>query len=276
MTTKGALVPDGRGGFSSTAPAAPAAKTQTQKAAIELPPGAKEMMTPVLEKALEGLQGVIDMVGSSKVAEMPEDGSMPGVPEEVWSSLVGVVQMIGKLEGMYPKAPPADDSAEESAAEDAAEGGTEEPGEMQMRNTLKAMVTKVGAKMSKERLGRFATALDTLASILGELQTGNAPAAGVPAPAPAGKGAPPKAPAKKAEMPLAPDPALVSLTATVAKLAEAVAKQGTTVTSIQKARGSGNAIPVEDGGGSGESEVVSWPLDMNRSVEPRGKTNFFG
>jgi ribosomal protein L12E/L44/L45/RPP1/RPP2 len=265
-----------------SAPAAAAKNTPaspTAKAAIELPPGAKEMMTPVLTKAQEALQGVLDLIKSSKVAEMPEDGSMPGVPEELWQGLVSVVESISKLEGMYPKAAPTDEETPDDAA---LEGG--ETADMQM--ALKQLVTKVGAKMSKERLSRFSTALDTLASILGELQTGSAPApaAGAPAAPPLGKGAPPKPEKGKAAKSEAAAPAgdpqlqvqLAQLAGLVTGLVKAIETQGQTVQKIAKARGLGNALSAESSGsGDRDGGGFNWPLDMNRKNTEEGH-NVFG
>lgn len=278
MTQKsGELVPDGKGGFTSqgtVTTAAVAAKTLTAKAAVELPPGAKELMTPILTKASEALQATIDLISSSKVADVPDDGTMPAVPEDVWAGLVNCVKLISQLESMYPKGPPSDAP---DAEDDPAQGGdagvdesTETPDGVQMRNTLKAVLGKVGAKMSKERLSRFGAALDTLGSILGELQG--------PQPAPAAAPAAPavgKTLAAKAEP--AQDPALTaqltSLAGTVAALTKLVQNSNATVQTIAKARGMSNALSVE--GGSGENDDVSWPMDMNRPSSKDGP-NLFG
>jgi hypothetical protein len=276
------LQADGKGGF--TAGAAPVDKAgygkepppkdkkkEKTKKALELPPGAKEMMGPILTRATEKITEVLDMVNSSSAAEVPEDGTMPGVPEEVWAGLMDAMKLMSQLEALYPKAAPAPEEGAEYEAE--GEGGEAEPTEMQMRaqwETLtKRMIQKVGAKMSKDRLSRFEQALSVLGSILGELQTAqaNEPAPTMAAPA---KAAGPKpAPARKQEADLFSEK-LSEVTKSITGLATVVQRQAADLAAIKKTRGVGNAAQVESSSSREAPKDVSWPLDMNRPVTRDG------
>ncbi len=245
-------------------------------AKLDVPPGFKETMSPLFSKAAERLQGLADAVDKSKPLEIGEDGTMPPVPEEVWTEFEGIMQLLMTAANMYPAAAAAEDTAEGEDGETPpdAGAGTDPPADMQMRaqETAKALVAKVGAKMSKERLDKFSNALATLGSLLQELS------AQPPAPA----GAPPAAGGvlgKVGKSAGADDAALVALAGQVEKLVGVVKSQRTEITSLKKARGVGNGLPVE-GEPSATPVAISWPLDMNDTRSQRGSVNksesFFG
>ncbi|TAJ75043.1 MAG: hypothetical protein EPO42_14390 [Gallionellaceae bacterium] len=262
------LTPDGKGGFTAATPATqqtkagacpPAGdKKKPAMKALELPPGAKQMMGPLLEKAAERLKALADEVSSSKDAEVPEEGGIPPIPEEFWSELVSICDSLAQLDTMYPKAPAAPEEGEPPPAE-----GEPAPAEMQM--AAKALVAKFGAKMSKERLSRFEQALSVLGSILQELR----PQAGEAA-APSEMQMSAKGPARKeAPAPQANDElkkGLEKMATMLTSVVGTVKKQSDELAAIKKSRGQGNGLTIEGGPSRRETQEVSWPLDMNSPV----------
>ncbi len=306
MTTQ--VTPDGKGGFTATAntakadppmpPGAPGAapgappKKKPGKIVgkLDVPPGFKEMMAPMLAKASEALSALADAVDSSSPAEIGDDGEMPTVPAEFSDALSNIMGTLDKLAGMWPSAPAA---PEEGAAEEA-------PTEMQMRATLdnvgkvlgsdkvvKAVVLKVGAKMAKDRFARLQTAYNQLGALIGELGPAMAPAGAPPAGGAAlGKAgkADEKAEKEKAEKANAElvakfEALLAPIVDGLKSVGVAVTKQQSDIVTLQKSRGAGNAARVEKSGGSSVELDHSWPLDMNAPVtkETVSKTeSFFG
>lgn len=306
MTTQ--IQPDGKGGFTTNGTSKagpppmppggaappeggpPGKKKPAKMGKLDVPPGFKEMMGPMLIKASEKLKELADAVGSATAAEISDDGEMPGVPAEFSEGLSTIQGTLDKLAGMWPSAP----------AEGAPEGGDmgEEPpmpSEMQMRATLdnigkvfghpkveKAAIAKIGAKMAKERFSRLQQAAQTLSSLINEL----APqVAGTGAPAAAGgalgkgddkeeKSEKEKALLKSIEDMLAP------IVDGLKQVGVTVAKQRTQIETIQKSRGAPNASTnVEQPVQKGIGDKFSWPLDLNNPVTKdtvEKTTSFFG
>jgi hypothetical protein len=288
--------PDGKGGFTAAGDASkagpppmppgagvpPGGEKKKPKAIgkLDVPPGFKEMMGPMLAKASEKLKELADAVGSSTAVEVGDDGEMPGVPAEFSDALGAIMGTLDKLAGMWPSAPSG------GGAEMEGEGDEPPmPTEMQMRAALdnigktlghpkveKAIVTKIGAKMAKERFSRLQQAAQTLTSLINEL----APSAATPA-APAGglgKSEEGKALLKSIEDMLTPVIAGLNQVGVVVK------QQKSELETIKKSRGTGNAAPdVEGSGKAPASDGFSWPLDLNNPVnkETVSKTeSFFG
>jgi len=277
--------PDGKGGFTSRAGAGKKTATQTQKAAMEVPPGFKEMVSPLLTKAVEMLTQLSDDLAGAKPAEVGEDGSVPGVPADFASGLQSIMGMLDKACNMYPAAPAEAPEGEEPPAEG---GEATEPDEMQMRLALdnvgkvfggkvaKAAVLKIGAKMSKDRFTRLQQAAQVLSNLIAELGPATtAPAATTPA----GKTA------KNDGAQPASDPALKALEGQLTQLVEQVGKlagvvksTATDLAAIKKSRGAPSAAPVETGGEQrSHDQDFSWPMDMNNPVtrDTVGKSESF-
>jgi hypothetical protein len=191
---------------------------------------------------------------------------MPGVPEEVAQEFSGVVALLQQAMSNFPKGAPAGDEGTEG------EPNLDEEAPEEMQMAAKAIVAKVGAKMSKERLSRFAQAINVLGSIFSELQGAGAAGEGGAAPAPAGKAKDPKEKEdkkkadedeEKKKAAKADDPVLQA----IGRLAGIVQKQGERIDNMAKTRGGGNAVTVEKGTPTQKPEAeVSWPLDMNNAV----------
>lgn len=267
---------DGKGGFTSRTGAGKGSygkdkdKKKTTKA-MEVPPGFKEMVSPLLTKASELLEQLAGDLDSSKAAEVGEDGEVPGVPADFASGLQHVMTMLDRACSMYPTAPPEGPAEGEGmpAPEDA-------PAEMQMRLALdnlgkvfgsgkveKASVLKVGAKMSKDRFTRLSQAAQVLSNLIAEL----APAAneGVDAGA-LGK-------TKKNDTTEAkPDPRIDDLAKTVGalvqqvgRLAGVVKSNASDLSTIKKSRvAPASAIVDEDGSKNVQKsgDDFSWPMDI--------------
>ena len=257
--------PDGKGGLT-------AASKTVSKASVEVPPGFKEMVTPIITKAVEKLGILADMVKGASVADVSDEGDLPGVPNEFVTGVQSIMALLDKASTMFPAAPPSVDPAAEGATEEA-------PSELQMRATMdnlakvfgnpkveKSAVAKVGAKMSKERLTRFDQAMTVLAGLRNELAASEQAAAGA-APGEAAKGK-----TSKSDEALAAK--IEALADTVAKGFEkvgAVVKgQNAKIETMASARGAGNGNssveqPVTKARGNADGNV-SWPLDMNKPV----------
>lgn len=278
------LQPNGKGGLTTGGTADPtknekahgscASKTDDKKkkpgapmakADFDMPKGAKDPIMGHLEEAQKCIEGVIDMVKKAKEVE-PEEGMAPmPMPEALGNELMACMQHLAACEEAWPApaAPPPPAEGEAPPPPGA------EPTPTEMRMLAKAVVEKVGAKMSKERFDRFAQALSVLGSLLNELKPSDAaPAPTTPVAAaaatPAGKTA-------KTEDEQTTK-AIAAIALSVAEIAKAVKTTQGEVASIKKVRGASNAIVVEgDGSPSrGDSGEVSWPLDMNRPVTRNG------
>jgi len=167
---------------------------------------------------------------------------------------------------------------------------------------LRESLAKYGSKMKKERLVRFQQAIDILSSLLGEVvppapvdtsKAKGAPAAAddpkkkKPVPAtptgpsadntPPGAMAPNKGKTGKAddaEIPAAVAKQLTDLQAQVAGLTQQIKKNAESTAAARDAVASSNAAPVE--GAPRVVSDVSWPLDMNDSIEDEKSPNRFG
>lgn len=303
MTTQ--VTPDGKGGFTAAsgaakagpppmppgvpaAGAAPAAgaeappKKKKPMGKLDVPPGFKEMMGPMLAKVSDQLSTLADAVGTSTPAEIGDDGEMPPVPGEFSDSLNGIMSTLDKLSGMWPSAgaaPSGEPDGDEAAGSEAGSA----PSEMQMRAALdnigkvlghasvtKATVAKAGAKMAKDRLARLQTAYNQLGGLIGEL--GTLPPAAPPALA--------KAKGESADLMKALEAMLTPVIAGVNAMGVVVKQQRDEIATLQKSRGAGNASRVEKSGhASASNPDLSWPLDMNSPVtrDNVAKTeSFFG
>lgn len=280
--------PDGKGGMSTTKadppmpPGAPGAEPPGKKKAkpigkLDVPPGFKEMMSPMLSKLAEQLGELADAVSSSTPTEIADDGEMPGVPGEFSAALESIQGKLGKIASMWPSSPAAASAEGEEELADA-------PTEMQMRAALdnvskvfahpkieKSVVTKIGSKMAKDRFARLQQAAATLTSLIGELGSTPAPAA-APAPAGAlGKG-------DTAALLKSFEAMLTPVIQGLEVVAKATGAQRAELESIKKSRGVGNAATNVEGAGAPTKEF-SWPLDINNPVskETVSKTeSFFG
>ncbi len=300
--------PDGKGGFTSNggttkagappppppgkdpkkkpppgAPAAGAAAAPAAKAgSMEVPPGFKEAIAPILDKATAQLEALQESVSSSKPADVPDDGTMPGVPADFSNGVMGVMTLLDRATSMWPSAPEDAEDALDGGADEAQEGdvpGAGAPAEMQMRLVTdglakllkrnginKAVVQKIGAKMSKDRLTRLQQAVSQLANLVNEV-AGAPPTPPTGAP-PVGKAKDKKDDAMKTAG--APDPvlaAIADLAGTVNQLAGVVKTHGEGLDAIKKSRSAPSGGPVETTGGPvRKSADVSWPMDLNNPI----------
>jgi hypothetical protein len=263
------LTPDGDG-FTTAAGAVDAEKgygmmgdkKKKPMMKFDLPPGSKALLVPMLQRAAEQLQMLADETDKSTEVPLPDDGMLPPVPAEFWSSLMGVAKILAQLDGMFPNKPPMSGEIE---VEDPEMEGEEMSGEVpagvpantEMREkSIKDVVAKVGSKMSKERLGRFEAALQTLASILTELRPSEMQPSQVSEVAA-------RAPSKKVEE------TVERLAGAVGALATAVKTQRDELATLRKSRATGNALAPEVGSARGD-DMVSWPLDMNSPITRDG------
>lgn len=271
------LSPDGKGGF--TASAAPATTT---KAGLEVPPGFKQVAGPMLSKVGERLAALADVVDSASEAEVGDDGALPGVPGEFVAELGTIMGLLEKLGAMYPEAAPEMEEPEEGAAEEP----PTEPAEMQMRlaadhltklvgkrQMTKALITKVGAKMSKDRLTRLQQAVSVLSNLVNEVAGAPPVPAGAP---PVGKLAPTQKSASADPMLTAMQAQLTELVGVVGGLAGIVKQTQTGLHQVQKTRGTPTGGQVE-GGAPAPTTPLSWPMDMNNEItrETVGKNESF-
>lgn len=270
------LTPDGEGGFTTAAGAVEAEKgygmmgdkKKKPMMKFDLPPGSKALLVPMLQRAAEQLQMLADETDKSTEVPLPDDGMLPPVPAEFWSSLMGVAKILAQLDGMFPNKPamaPEIEVEEPEAEEMMGESPAGAPSSTEMQQkSIKDVVAKVGSKMSKERLGRFEAALQTLASILTELRPSDVQPAQV-------SEVTARAPSKKME------DTVERLAQAVGSLAGAVKSQGAELASLKKSRATGNALAPEVGSARGD-DMVSWPLDMNspitRDVVGKGESFF--
>lgn len=259
------LESDGKGGFTKAGTKQAACGPDGKKkpmAKMDLPPGAREVLAPVLQRACDKLTAMIEEIDGASVAEVGEDGTIPPLPEEVWAGIGEAAALLGQVERQYPRAAAPAPENEEPAPE--SEGGTEaEEDELEMRfeQATKALVAKVGRRMSKDRLARFEQALSVLGSILGELKEPSAEPAEMRAPeAPAEEQK--RAPAAKADDGLAQQ--LATLSEQVQRMTSTIVKQRDELAQLRKARGGASSVPVEDN--AEPRTEFSWPLDMNRPV----------
>ena len=291
MTTKAGPPPMPPGGAPAGDGAAPPPGKKKPKAIgkLDVPPGFKEMMGPMLSKASEKLQELADAVGSSTPAEVGDDGEMPPVPSEFADSLNAIMGTLEKLSGMWPSAP-----ADPDAAGDMAEGGDDAsaPSEMQMRAALdnvgkvfahpklqKALVAKIGSKMAKDRFARLQQAAQTLTALIGELAP--APAAAAPAGAPAlGKAADKDKTEKGDALLKAVEAMLGPVIKGLEGVAKTVQRQGAELDTVMKSRGiARSSTNVEESSRQQAQKSFHWPLDLNNEVskDTVNKTeSFFG
>ncbi len=274
MTTQ--VHPDGKGGFTTTTGAGGAggtAPTSTTKAGLEVPPGFKQVAGPMLTKVSERLAALSEAVDGAAEAEVGDDGTLPGVPGEFVTELGTIMGLLEKLGSMFPEAAPEMDAAEDAAEAGAAEQEPTEAAELQMRlasehltklvakrQMSKALVAKIGAKMSKDRLTRLQQAVSVLSNLVNEV-------AGAPATPPAG--APPvgKDATKKADPLAAMQAQLTELVGVVGGLAGVVKQTQAGLQQVQKSRGAPASGPVETTHvAKGADGDVSWPMDMNNPI----------
>jgi hypothetical protein len=285
--------PDGKGGFTAAAKAGPppmppgaggeepGKKKPKAVGKLDVPPGFKEMMGPMLGKASEKLKELADAVSSSSPAEISDDGEMPGVPAEFSDALGAIQGTLDKLSSMWPSAPTAPEGGNAEGEEPPM------PTEMQMRASLdnlakvfgrgkleKAVIEKVGAKMAKERFAMLQQAYDQLGSLIGQL----APQAQQQAPA----GALGKSNAPTEDLLKSIEGMLTPLVDGMKKLGGAVKKQRDDINTIQKSRGIPNSAAVEREGTpiSKSDDDFRWPVDLNdesaRKENVEKTISFFG
>lgn len=269
-------------------PAPPGKKKPKAVGKLDVPPGFKEMMGPMLSKASEKLQELADSVSSSTPGEVGDDGEMPPVPGEFSDALQGIMGTLDKLSSMWPSSPSGSATGADGADQDPSEEPPM-PSEMQMRaavdNVSKvfghpkvvaaastgsavSVVAKIGAKMSKDRLSVLQQAHQALGSLLSQV----AP----PPPAAAAAGAL----GKSEDLLKSIDAMLAPVISGLAKVAGVVQGQSGDISQLKKSRGAPNAAtniegtaPVKNGG------AFNWPLDLNRPLtkDTVSKTeSFFG
>lgn len=288
------LRPDGSGGFTRVA--------ETEKK-LELPEGIQAGLVQELEKIGTLATDLAKEVKGGKEVK-PKEGEPPTpLPEELKAGLGELKDAWGMLMGMLKPPAPAPQPGAEGEGAPSAEGmpgaTPAPPGpsntELRWREAEKAavdaVVEKVGAKMSKDRLNRFKQALSVLMGMFNELageEAGAGPGAGAAPPAGAPQTSDPGGlgdVAARAPMTMskADQDALVAtlaqLTTKVGEMQTAQAQQNERITTIGKSRSAGNAVPVEGGNPRKQSdERVSWPLDMNRPIDRDSvtKQEFFG
>lgn len=262
------LLPDGNGGFTTASNdavvhAEKAEDMPAEMAGFQLPPGAKAILGPLMQRACDQCSALSSAIEASTEVELPEDGPVPLVPVEFWTALSGVVDVFRQIDTLFPTKPQMPEEAPEETAgmeAEAAQAATEaEPVEARCgsEHMNKKDVAKAGAKMSKDRFARFEQALATLGSILAELK-------------PAQMAASEPAPMAKA------DDTVARMAAMVSSLTGVVQAQGQELATLRKARSVGNALSPEAAPRHDE-EHVSWPLDMNSPVTRDGvnKTESF-
>lgn len=135
----------------------------------------------------------------------------------------------------------------------------------------KAPVAKVGARMAKTRLERFHKAVELLSAILEELTDAD-DAGGEEAMPTAGA-----AEARPTPESATPSPMVADLVSEMQKLARVVKRQEEELSGLRQARGVSNAIQV-DSTRRAEPPEVSWPFDMNRPIsrdKVRKEVSFF-
>ena len=277
-----ALAPDGKGGLTAAKVMKSSGaeqpddedekKKDAKKAALEVPPGFKQIAGPLLAKVSDRLTALADTVNGATEAELGDDGTLPGIPEQFLSELESVGALLAKLSTLFPvAAPEVDEAALEGAALDP-------PEDLAMR--LKAvaknlgidgasLVKKVGAKMSKERLTRLEQAANVILSLIGEMQ---------PVATPAGESV---KSAKSADSTLSDalskiDGRLVQITESYVKMADVVQKHATELATLRKARSGGNTSTPEASQRTAKSaEPFSWPIDMNDDPKGSKHERFF-
>jgi len=269
--------PNGKGGFSSTQK-----NRSSTKKKLEVPPGYKEMASPLLTKASEMLDQLASDLSSSSAADVGDDGTIPGVPPDFTNAITQVCGLLDKVSTMMPAAAP-------DPEDDAAQGGADEatePTEMQMRaaadnfakifggKVTKATVLKVGAKMAKERFTQLQQAYTTLGNLIQQLAPAAAPT-GAPTIGKAKDGEEEKKKAEKSESPELMR-ALSALTQSVSSIASVVKTQGNELAALRKSRMGGASAVVEDTPAA-EPKAFSWPMDMSNPItrETVGKNEGF-
>lgn len=263
---------NGRGGLTT--------KSKTRKSAVtkvDVPPGFKEMVTPLLEKSAELLDGLKESIGSSTVAEIDEEGGVPGIPAEIAAGFAQISNLLERASSLFPAAP------EEPEVGTEGDAPTEAPTEMQMRATFdnlakvlshskltKATVLKVGAKMSKDRFARLQQAAQVLSNLIAELGPSADAATSAPAAEPgAGAGA---SKSKKNEAPAGPELLTLeqgnALLGQLQKMTAVMQKQSQELAQLKKSRNAPSALAAEhiEKSADNEDQDFSWPLNMNRPM----------
>lgn len=281
--------PNGKGGFSVAGGTNKAGKTgAAAKAggAMQVPPGFKEAIAPIIDKASQALEALDEMVGASTPADDADDGTAPGVPSDFSDAITNVMNLLDRANSMWPTQaadPDADaDPTDPSAADAGTAGGDDATTAMTMRLALdnvgkvfrrkgalnKALIQKIGAKMSKDRFTRLQQAVAQLATLVNEV--GGAQDAQPPT----GAGAPPvgKNGTQKG-VPAGQDATVAALTAQVqaltgqlATLTKLATQDHTKVEQLAKMRGAPAGGPVEGTTQKSAEADVSWPMDMNAPI----------
>lgn len=258
----------------SATESAPAAPTETEAAAKGISPEAKQAFSTVVEGALEGLAKAKQLLASGGSTEGVLDAVVK-VADDLADSVFAFLGIEGDGSNAGLTAP-ADEPdapagmgkrlevrrAKRVVAKDAGE------------KTANAIVAKYGAKMSKERLDRFQTALqvfqELLADVMPKVDTDKAKgemSAGIAEQKPGEKPATQPTTAKKGI-----DPAAQKL---LNQAAATIKKQAEQLGALRNTTQASNSAEVEVTKSRGQD--VSWPLDMNDPVneETSGK-EFFG
>ena len=188
-------------------------KAKAASAQIVLTPTMKSSALRVLTKALERLMTLANRINK---AASPAAGAQASVPQDLVDEIDQIGALLQDANGQLP-------------------------------------TTKGGARMARNRLDRFKTALHSLSDLLLELTNPQEPTT-------------PSAGAAEATRKRAPKDGLAELMAGMGDLTQLVKQQGDDISQLRKARGTSNAIPVDGPRRERRSADVSWPLDMNRPI----------
>ncbi len=246
---------------------APAPAQAGGEGAGKLPPmqpQVKDALTSALASLAEKAVDIADLVKGAET----DDKADGQVPEGVASALKELSQMVSNVVGQY-----AGGGGEAGKAGDLSgvteNGGVGAQGAQKADDELEkmcvAILEKAGKKMAKERLARFATALNSLAQIHRELKVSKS----------AG-GRRPGAEAFRAELAAIAD-TLDTVTSSHEELQKSVASLRAENAELRKRAGVRNS-EAGDGTGPGApvaKSAVHWPLDMNNPRTAKGPATAF-
>lgn len=239
----------------------------------ELPPMQPQTKDALISALASIAEKTVDLVDLLKKATTDEKA--PGtVPEPVTAQLKALGDMFTSVMGQYAGGGATTDKAGDLAGVTENGGVTAQgaqkaaDGDDEMEKAIKSLVAKAGKKMAKERLTRFAQALNMLAQIHRELKVAKA-AAGAPAPARA------SLPAGAATELTAIVEALEGLTTAHETLRKAHDTLAAENVELRKRGGVRNSEAGDGLRPPAPTREVHWPLDMNNPRTAKSSaTNF--
>jgi hypothetical protein len=202
---------------------------------------------------------------ANKVKEGADPGSLAEELKQVSTLVAGVAEKYpspksGTAKATEPKAGEQTDEDEKKKPKPAFPGAAPPFGSEGAAKTKKdegEPVEKGGAKMARDRLERFRTALAMMGELLTEIDvpsTAPAPTAGI-------------AETKKSETNPAVAESISKAEQTIASLQAQVKEQKGRIEKLAQVTPAPSSIPVEDRTAPHNRREVSWPLDMNRPLD---------